>query len=150
MDNVDHLSLPAVALGGSLVFALAWKWRLPPVSGALASILVTLLLYKLGHPQFFLVVPLSAGLWYAQRFPHRDQFLNNAMIACLGWIAFLSSLYLLTHIHNYYTESGATAMRGRWDFLRDWLGLPTFVFLATMLVALMRHERLRMFKPPDE
>ena len=146
VDNFDHLSLPILALGGTLVFSLAWKWRLSPVSGGLAGILVTLLLYKLGHPQFFLVVPLVAGLWYLHSSPNYDRVLSVAMVVCLGWIASVSALYLLTHLHNFYTESGATAMQGRWAFLRDWLGLPTFVILASMLTALMRHERTRILE----
>ena len=146
VDNLDHLSVQAVALGGGLVFALAWKWRFPPVAGALAGILVTLLLYKVGHQQFFLVLPLVAGLWYAYRLPHSDRLLSGALVACMAWIAFMGALYLVTH---YYTrvEIGSESIRvgvglaGRWGFLRDWIGLPTFAILLSMLVALMRHER---------
>ena len=141
VDNLDHLSRPAMAVGGVLVFALAWRWRLSPVSGALAGILVTLMLYKVGHQQFYLVVPLAAGLWYAHRFPVRDRFLSGAMVVCLGWIAFVSALYLLTHAHNYITGAGVTAMAGRWAFLREWVGLPTFMILISLLAALMRYER---------
>ena len=96
-SDVDHLSLPALAIGGGLIFALVWKWRLPVVSGALAGILVTLLLYKEGHQQFFLVVPLVAGLCYARRQPHNDRLLSGALVVCLTWTAFMGALYLVTH-----------------------------------------------------
>ena len=148
VDNLDNLSLPAMAFGGGLVFALAWKWRLPPVSGALAGILVTLLLYKVGHQQFFLVVPLVVGLWYLYRCPDCDRLLSSAMVVCLAWLAFVSALYLLTHAYNYYTGAGVTGMAGRWAFLRDWVGLPTFVILISMLATLIRYERLRTLKLP--
>ncbi len=143
VDNVDYLSIPAMALGGGLVFALAWKWRMPHVPGALAGILVTLMFWKVGFHQYFLVIPLAAGLMYPPP-PPRDQFLSVSTIACIGWIGFVSILYLLTHAHNYFTDSGVTAgMAGRWAFTSEWAGLPTFVVLASMLAALMRHERRR-------
>lgn len=142
VDNLDHLSLPAMAFGGGIVFILAWKWRTPKVSGALAGILVTLMLYKVGYHQYFLVVPLIAGLWYSHRLPHSDRFLSSAMVTCLGWIAFVSIVYLLTHAHNYLTGSGVTAgMAGRYTFMSEWVGLPTFLILISMLAALMRYER---------
>ena len=131
-----------MAVGGSLVFVLAWKYRLPHVSGALAGILVTLMFWKVGYHQYFLVVPLIAGLWYAHRLPLHDRFLNSTIVACLTWIAFVSALYLLTHAHNYFTGSGVTAgMAGRWAFMSEWAGLPTFVILISMLTALMQYEQ---------
>ena len=144
VGDLDHLSLPAMALGGGLVFVLAWKWRLPHVSGMLAGILVTLMLHKVGYHQYLLVVPLLAGLWYVHRLPRCDRFLSGTMVACMAWIAFVSVLYLLTHAHNYFTGSGVTAgMSGRWAFLSEWAGLPTFVILLLTLIALMRYERRR-------
>ena len=140
LDNLDHLSLPAMVAGGGLVFILAWRWCLATVSGALAGIVVTLMLYKVGHPQFFLVVPLATGLWYVHRFPVRDPLLSSTVVLSLGWVAFVSPLYLLTHAHNYITGAGVSAMAGRWAFLRDWVGLPTFMVLISMLAALMRYE----------
>ena len=148
--DLDHLSLPAMAVGGGLIFILAWKWRLPHVSGALAGILVTLTFYKVGHQQFFLVVPLVAGLWYLYRSPHCDRFLSSAMVMCLGWLAFVSALYLMTQVHNYFIIGiGPSAMGGRWAFLREWVGLPTFVILLSTLISLMRYERRHAQKLPS-
>ncbi len=146
VDDVDHLSLPAMAIGGGLVFFLAWKWRLPAISGVLAGILVTLLLYKVGHQQFFLVVPLVAGLWYAHRLPHSDRLLGGALLLCLSWTAFMGALYLVTHYYVRKEVAGefvrlGIGLAGEWSFLRDWVGLPTFVILLATLVAVMRYER---------
>ena len=100
--------------------------------------------YKVGYHQYFLVVPLMAGLWYAHRLPVCDWFLSSTMVACLGWIAFVSALYLLTHAYNYFTGSGVTAgMEGKWAFMSEWAGLPTFVILLLTLIALMRYEQRR-------
>lgn len=145
VDDVDYLSLPAMAIGGGLIFALAWKWRLPVVSGSLAGILVTLLLYKVGHQQFFLVVPLVAGLWYALRLPHSDMLLSGALVVCLTWTAFMGALYLVTHYYARKEVAGefvrmGVGLAGEWGFLRDWVGLPTFVILLATLILVMRYE----------
>ena len=145
VDDVDYLSLPSMAIGGGLILALAWKWRLPAVSGALAGILVTLLLYKVGHQQFFLVVPLIASLWYAHRLPHSDRLLSGALVVCLTWTAFMGALYLVTHFYARKEVAGefvgvGIGLAGQWDYLRDWVGLPTFVILLAMLAAVMRYE----------
>ena len=142
VDNLDSLSIPLMAIGGSIVFMLAWKWRTPHVFGALTAILVTLTLYKVGYHQYFLVVPFMVGLWYAHRLPHSDRFLTSATITCLGWISFVSILYLLTHAYNYFSGSGVTAgMAGKYAFISEWVGLPTFFILVSMLAALIRNER---------
>ena len=146
VDDVDHLSLPVMTLGGGLVFALVWKWRLPVVSGALAGIIATLLLYKLGHQQFFLVVPLVAGLWYARRLPRNDRLLSGALVVCMGWVAFMGALYIVTHYYVRMEVAGefvriGVGLAGEWGFLRDWVGLPTFVILLATLAAVMRYER---------
>lgn len=156
VDDADHLSLPSMVIGGGLIFALAWKWRLPVVSGALAGILVTLLLYKVGHQQFFLVVPLVAGLWYAYRLPHSDKLLSGAFVLCLIWTAFMGALYLATHYYAREEVAGefvrvGVGLAGQWGFLRDFVGLPTFVILLAILAAVMRYEyrhrgSARMFK----
>ena len=134
--NVDHLSLPAMVLAGGTVFILSQKWRLPPVSGALVGLLTTLALYKAGAIQYFLIIPIVVGYWYALRLPHRDWFLTSTLIACLVLLAGMAVLYETTRPPG--VERG---MSGSWGFLRDWVGLPTFVTLASFLAALMRHER---------
>ncbi len=85
-DDVDYLSIPAMALGGGLVFALAWKWRIPHVSGALAGILVTLVFWRVGFHQYFLVVPLAAGLLHAPPPPAVTAFSTSQQLRVLdGW-----------------------------------------------------------------
>lgn len=147
-DNVDYLSIPAMALGGGLVFALAWKWRIPHVSGALAGILVTLTFWKVGYHQYFLVVPLTAGLMYASgQLFDRDKFLDIATVSCIGWMGFVSVLYLPTYAPSlvaFFAGSGLADGMAEWlTFTREWVGLPTFAVLLSMLAALMRHERRR-------
>ena len=149
VDNLDHLSIPALAVGGSLVFGLSWKWRLPVAAGAFAAILVTLLLYKAGHHQYFLVVPLAAGLWYAHRMPRGDRMLSVSLVACIVWLGFMGALYLVTHYYERMEVDGqmvriGLGLQGRWHFLQDWIGLPTFVLMLATLVALMRYERHRV------
>ena len=36
---------------------------------------------------------------------------------------------------------GRWGMDGEWEFLRDWVGLPTFATIVWLIVAVMRYER---------
>ena len=136
--NVDHLSMPAMALTGGIVLILSWRWRLPPEAGALVGILVTLALYSRGAIQYFIAVPFLSAYWYAHRHrsDRRDALLVSALAACLAWLAFVAVLYELTR-----PIGGRWGMNGEWVFLRDWLGLPTFATVVSLIVTLMRHER---------
>ena len=133
---IEHLSIPAMALAGGAVFAYAWRWKLPTVSGALAGVLTALALYRVGHIQFFLVVPLAAGYWYMIRLPCRDLFLTVALLACLSFLAGMGALYEFTK-----PPGGEFGLADRWSFLRDLVGLPAFATLAMLVAALLRHER---------
>ena len=136
--NVDHLSLPAMALAGGTVLILSWRWRLSPETGAFVGILVTLTLYPPGGIQYFIVVPFLSAYWYAHRHPSAkcDASLVAALAACLAWLAFVAVLYELTR-----PTGGRWGMNGEWMFLRDWLGLPTFATVVSLIVIVMRHGR---------
>ena len=136
--NVDHLSMPAMALAGGIVLMLFWRWRLSLEAGALVSLLVTLALYSRGAIQYFILVPFLSAYWYAHRCPSvtRDATLLSALVACLTWLASVSVLYALTQ-----PIGGRWGMDGEWRFLRDWVGLPTFATIVWLIVAVMRYER---------
>lgn len=135
--DLDHLSLPAMAVAGGAVFFGSWKWGLPPVSGALAGLLVTFAFYKLGNLQFFMVIPLIAGYWYALRLPSGNWPLAASLIVTLLVIAGMAVLYEVTKDPP-TSEWGLT---GSWEFLRGWVGLPMFVTFIWFLGALLLAER---------
>ena len=136
--NVDQLSLPAMALAGGVAVILCWRWRLPREAGAFVGVLVTLALYQVGATQYFIVVPLLSAYWYAHRHPSasHDALLIGALVACLTWLAFVAVLDEATR-----PTGGRWGMVGEWEFLRDWLGLPTFATMVSLIVTLMRYER---------
>ena len=136
--NVDHLSMPAMALTGGIVLMLSWRWRLSLEAGALVSLLVTLALYSRGAIQYFILIPFLSVYWYAHRYPSvtRDATLLSALVACLTWLASVAVLYELTR-----PIGGRWGMDGEWEFLRDWVGLPTFATIVWLIVAVMRYER---------
>ena len=136
--NESHVSVPAMALAGAIVLMLFWRWRLSLEAGALVSILVTLSLYSAASIQYFMVVPFLSAYWYAHRHPTvaRDATLIISLAACLTWLAFLAVLYELTR-----PTGERFGMNGEWEFLRDWVGLPTFAMFLWLIVALMRYER---------
>ena len=127
-----------MALTGGIVLMLFWQWRLSLEAGALVSVLVTLGLYSAAGIQYFMVVPFLSAYWYAHRHPAvtRDATLISSLVACLTWLAFLAVLYELTR-----PIGGRFGMNGEWEFLRDWVGLPTFATIAWLIVAVMRYER---------
>ena len=59
-----------------------------------------------------------------------------SLIAALGWLAAMPLLYDLTR-----SPGELWGMRSEWNFLRDWIGLPTFITIALLIAALIRHER---------
>ena len=136
--NVDHVSLPVMALTGGILLVLSWRWRLPPETGALVGVLVTLALYPAGGIQYFIVVPFLSAYWYARHHPSArcDASLVAALAACLVWLAFVAVLYELTT-----PIGGRWGMYGEWMFLRDWVSLPTFATVVSLIVTLMRHGR---------
>ena len=136
--NLDHLSVPGMALGGAVVFGVAWKQRLGPVAGSLAGFLVTLLLYKVGHPQFFMFLPLIVGYWVASR---PDSLMRPiadiSLVTLLTWVATVAALYFATHVHGWLSPDFWGGFNGPWALFRDWVGLPTFVVIAWSLTAIL-------------
>ena len=136
--NVDHLSVPAMALLGGIILILSWRWRLAPEAGAFLGVLAALSLYTRGSIQYFIVVPFLSAYWYARCRPsvRRNTPLVAALVACLAWLAFLAVLYELTRpIDVLY------GMRGEWGFLRDWAGLLTFSTMVSLIATVMWYER---------
>ena len=72
------------------------------------------------------------------RLPRQDRFLTGTLIASLSLLAGLAVLYETTRPPG---PEWSWGWSGNWLFLRDWIGLPTFVTFALFLLALLRHER---------
>lgn len=142
--NVDFLSLPLMVLVGGLLFIIAWIRRFGVITATILGTVAALTLYKVGHPQFLAVVILLIWYWYARE---RSDCLNDNILIALptiaysSWIAAVTTVYLLTHL-----DTGGTwgiGMQEQWLFLRDFIGLPTFLLATWMLVEIVRDEARR-------
>lgn len=130
--DLDSWALPALALGGAVVVGLAAWRRLEPARAATAAVLVTVLLYRVGFPQYQTVVFTLAALaclrdpsaWSSGR-------LREAFGLYFAWI----SAFTLFD----WAVDGVIA-NPQWGWVEDLAGAPTAVLGAWLLAALLRAE----------
>ena len=126
--DLDRLALPALALA----LLGAWFWcrvRQPdPSTAATLAVLVTLLLYRNGFPQYQMVPLMLASYGIVQRWKfirHRVSF-AIALLVYTIWIVTFDVAYTLIGDNAPYFE--------------DAVGLPTFLLGLALAVCLMRSE----------
>ncbi len=126
--DVEWLATPLMALA----LLGAWWWcrsrQVDPATGGFLSILVTLLLYRNGFPQYQMVLIMVASYWVAELWNTRrhQTALAIALVGYFGWInAFALAYYQL----------GDSSTR-----FEDAVGLPTFLLGGILLVCLLRSE----------
>lgn len=131
--------LPPVLLVLGLVGV--WRWsqsRQPDVlASALAAVLVLVVLYRVGYPQYQMVPFVLASAWLLRdwdRLRHRTA-LVVAMSLYFGWIISYDVGYTLH-------ETGLLNIN--WYRVEDAAGLPTFVLGSAFLACLIRTAT-----PPD-
>ncbi|MBA2459931.1 MAG: DUF2029 domain-containing protein [Gemmatimonadales bacterium] len=133
---LDAASIPLVIFAGALlVVMLAWR-RAHVVVSVVVTFMVLFALFKLGHPQFqmlvFVMVP-----YLLLTLPARTRG-NRVLLKTLGvyvaWFSFLDLLYV----------AGNQLREPPWVELREVLGLPTFVLTLIVAVLLLkfRHQPL--------
>jgi hypothetical protein len=112
-----------------MLFALykAWQWSrrgaiAPRASCSLAAA-ITLALYKVGFPQYYMLLFLSVPNWLVREFPslRRRLPLAAAYVAAFGWIGWFDMVIVRRD------PSG----------LDDWVGLPTFVLMSLLIAAII-------------
>jgi hypothetical protein len=136
--DLDGFSMPILLFGGGLVFALAWQRRLSVTPSAIVGMLTGLALYKVGHLQFLAVVVLLIWYWWGR---DRIEYLANPGVsAAIGvysvWIGAVSAAYLITAIYS----GNEFGLGGRWEVIRDIIGLPTFMASAWTVVEIFRYH----------
>jgi hypothetical protein len=101
-------------------------------------------IYKVGHPQFLQVVVLLLFYWFTRRriTSWENGPLVIAVLAYVAWLGLVSVLYVLTGYEIGQIDKG---MQGEWLFLRDIVGLPTFLLAIWVLVEIVQNEiRIRV------
>jgi hypothetical protein len=131
MGNYDDLA-PVVLF---LALLRAWSWarvRRPNIE-ALAVIVVTttVLLYRVGYPQYQIVPLVLASSWAIGHWEHlrARTFLAAAMGCYFGWLAAFDLYYSL--VKDLVTDAG-------WSILMELAGLPTFLFGCMFLASVVR------------
>jgi hypothetical protein len=128
--NLDELS-PLVQL---LALAWAWSWswaRKPDVeASAVVAVTLTVLLYRVGYPQYQMVPFVLGSAWAVRRWDGlKDRSaLAVAMAAYFGWLAAFDPYYILADTYE---------MGLYWHRVRDAVGLPTFLLGCAFLAAVV-------------
>ncbi|AMV39968.1 hypothetical protein [Planctomyces sp. SH-PL62] len=113
--------------GPVLLFALyqAWSWTrrtgFDPLASCVLAVTTTLALYKVGFPQYYMVLFLLGPYWFVRdraKLVRRGP-LAAAYLACFGWIAWFDVRIARE------TLSGLT----------NWVGLPTFALMLALLAS---------------
>lgn len=105
--------------------------RTDPATAGVLALLVTLLLYRSGFPQYQMVLLMLASYWVAQTWDTRrhQTALAIALVGYFGWIAAFDVAYSLI--------GDGTPQ------LEDAVGLPTFVLGCAFGVCLLWSEPVR-------
>jgi hypothetical protein len=133
LTDLDSWSTPIMALA----LYVAWSWcrrRKPDVaSSAVLAVLTTLVFYKVGFPQYQMVLFAVAAYWACRDWEVLEASppLRVAMGVYFGWIALFDVFYL-------YMGGKIPISLGTWGLVDDTIGLPTFVLGCELLACLVR------------
>jgi hypothetical protein len=126
--NFDRFCLPVL----SLALLGAWWWcrarRTDPATAAVLAMLVTLLLYRNGFPQYQMVLLMLTSYWISEEWEHRRRrtVLAIALTAYFGWLVAFDLVY-------YWIEDSSPRFE-------DAVGLPTFVLGCALIACIVRSE----------
>ena len=134
LDPADlaRLNAPILAIALLAVALACVRRRVDASTSAVAAALATLLAYKVGFPQYPMILFLLLPDWVAL---HRqtlaaDRPLVVAACAYLGWISAFDLLYV--------AAGGVIGPGHPWYWLDEVVGLPTFLLGGAFLACLLR------------
>lgn len=120
--RTDEYAGPALLLGLCLAWRRARQARLEPAASGVLGLVVTLALYKVGFPQYFMVPYLLAPYWFAREYatlPRRG-WLVATYLAAFAWISWFNILM--------------AANRHIW--VEHWAGLVTLPLMLALAAAI--------------
>lgn len=126
--DLDRYCLPILALA----LLGAWWWcrtrRTDPATAAVLAMLLTMLLYRNGFPQYQMVLLMLTSYWIAEEWGRRRRrtALALALAAYFGWLVAFELVY-------YWIED--TSPR-----FEEAVGLPTFVLGCLLVACIVRSE----------
>lgn len=129
--KVSFLSLPLLCIGLLALFTLHIKYQFTAIFSTVIVLVFSLTVTKVGHVQFFLTVIMVIAFWVYFEYTSlkQYQFRFYSLWLYLLWIAFCCLLYFMTNdLSKHYVIS---------SFLRDTIGLPTFIIEVILMYALI-------------
>jgi hypothetical protein len=123
VQSLDRISTPAFLIGLILLTVYLLYRKFDPISGSLLAFVLTLLLYKVGHQQFHVCLYLLLIYWFIATAPHNKM----TVIASGIYVVFLN----IADIG--YLQ---TSFVGQWEIIRNLIGLPIFIILSFLFVAI--------------
>ena len=130
--NADALATPCLALAGLGVFAWCWARRVGPAAGSTLAVLATLLFYRVGFPQYQVVLLVLASYWLvAEGRPGRSLAVSVGLY--FGWLGLFDVFYALV--------GGVLHPGDRFAWTEEVAGLPTFALGVTLLAAISHRVR---------
>ena len=128
IGDLDRFSAPALLLGLAGTFALHLWFRFRPAFSAALAAVVVFTLYKVGHLQFHVLPLLLLVLWWGRETSEGASARLPAAWAAYGlWFGLLPFAY-----------ATADHFTGNWAFVREAIGLPSFLIQAWLVVTLAR------------
>jgi len=125
VDNLDRFSVPLLALAGAGVFLHYFIRKMDLVTGSILAMTATFALYKVGHPQFHILVYFLLIYWIIGR----SVLPRNATIAVIIYIGFMN-LFVVTAVLT-------NGFAGRWGFIRQICGLPAFIIFTYLFLMVL-------------
>jgi hypothetical protein len=134
--NLDPLASPLLLAALALIFVWSQIRRIDVSTSTVLAVLTTLMFYRVGFPQYWMVLLLLVSSWvlrHGEALAARP-ILKVALLAYLGWLGFFDLFYAAI--------GGIVWPGGRWTWVEDVVGLPTFLLGAFLLGSLFRNDRL--------
>jgi hypothetical protein len=128
--NLDAASVPLIVVAGTLLVITLAHRRFHVVVSVIAAFILVFALFKLGHPQFQMVIFVLAPYLFLTLPPEDrgNHLLLGWLAVYLGWFSLLDIIYV----------AGGQLRRPPWLELRELLGLPTFALAVIVGAVLLK------------
>lgn len=125
--STDEYSGPILLLGLFLAWRRARRDGLDPATAGVLAVAATLTLYKVGFPQYFMVLYLLAPYWFVREYPtlRNRGWAVAAYLIAFAWVS-LYDVWMARGVH---------------PVADDWAGFATFPLMAALVAAIVAAGR---------
>lgn len=125
--TTDEYSGPILFLGLFLAWRRARRDELDPATAGILAVAATLTLYKVGFPQYFMVLYMLVPYWFVREYPtlRNRGWAVAAYLSALGWVS-LYDVWMARGVHH---------------VADDWAGFATLPLMAALVAAIVAAGR---------